>query len=76
MSGSVHAIKENTEVLAVASTETGLGINADETKYMVMSRDRNAERSHNIKNYNSFERETVQIFWNNPNESKFYSGRN
>ena len=53
---------------------------------MVMSQYQNAERSHNIKTDNSsFERveefkylETtlVQIFGNNLNESKFYSGRN
>jgi len=74
---SIHTIKENTDALVVVSKENGLGINADKTKYMVMSRDHSAERSHNIKNDNSsFERETVQILWNNPNESKFYSGRN
>jgi len=32
-------------------------VNADKTKHMVMSRDQNAGRSHNIKIYNnSFER--------------------
>jgi len=37
--------------------ETGLDVNADKTKYMVMSRDQNAGRSHNIKTDNrSFER--------------------
>jgi hypothetical protein len=35
--GSVQTIKENTEVLVVVSKETGLEINADETKYMVIS---------------------------------------
>jgi hypothetical protein len=35
----------------------GLVVNADKTKYMAMSRDQNAERSHNIKFDNSsFER--------------------
>ena len=37
----------------MASKETGLEVNADETKYMVMSRDQNAGRSHNIKTDNS-----------------------
>jgi hypothetical protein len=37
--------------------ETGLEVNADKTKYTVMSRDDNAGRSHNIKIDNSsFER--------------------
>jgi len=39
LGGSVHAIKENAESLVVASKEIGLEINADMTKYMVMSRD-------------------------------------
>ena len=40
-----------------ASTEFGLGVNADESKYMVMSRDYSAGRSHDMKIDNSsFER--------------------
>ena len=74
---SVHTIKKNTEALANASKETDLQVNADKTKYMVMSRDQNAGRSHNIKIDNScFEMGgTVQIFGKNLNKSKFYSGR-
>jgi hypothetical protein len=49
LGGSVQAIKENAEALVVASKETGLEVNADKTKYMVMSRDQNAGRSHNMK---------------------------
>jgi hypothetical protein len=57
MGGSVHTIKENAEALVVASKENGLEINADKYKYLVMSRDQNAERSHHIKSDNSsFER--------------------
>ena len=37
--GSVHTVKENAEVLIVARREIGLEVNADKTKYMVMSRD-------------------------------------
>jgi len=37
LGGSVHTIKENTVALAVASKETGLEVNVDKTKYMVMS---------------------------------------
>jgi hypothetical protein len=42
LGGSVHTIKENTEALVVASEETGLEVNVDTTKYIVMSRDQNA----------------------------------
>ena len=57
MGGSVHTLKVNAEALVVASKGIGLEVNADKTKYMVMSRDQNAGRSHNIKIDNSlFER--------------------
>jgi len=39
LTGSEHTIKKNAETLLVASKETGLEVNADKTKYMVMSRD-------------------------------------
>jgi hypothetical protein len=35
--GSVHTVKKNAEALVVASMEIGLEVNADKTKYMVMS---------------------------------------
>jgi len=57
LGGSVHTIKENAETLVVASKEIGLEVNADKTKYMVMSRDQNAGRSYSMKIDNSsFER--------------------
>jgi len=57
MGGSVHTAKENAEAFIVASKEIGLEVNADKTKYMVMSRDRNAGQSHSTKTDNSsFER--------------------
>jgi len=37
LGGSIHTIKENAEALIVASKEIGLEVNADKTKYMVMS---------------------------------------
>jgi hypothetical protein len=49
---SVHTKKENAEVLVVASKQIGLDVNADKIKYMVMSRDQNADRSHNMKFHN------------------------
>jgi len=40
--GSVHTIKKNLPFV-VASKATGVEVNADKTKYMVMSRDQKAE---------------------------------
>ena len=49
LGGSVHTVKENAEALVVATKEIGLEVNADKTKYMIMSRDQNAGRSHSMK---------------------------
>ena len=72
MDGCVHAIKKNIEALEVGSKEIRLEVNADTSKYMVMSLDHNARRSHsintervedlkyletNLKNYNSIQEE-------------------
>jgi hypothetical protein len=46
---SVHTIKEHVEALIVAREEIGLEVIADKTTYMVMSRDKNAGQSQNIK---------------------------
>jgi hypothetical protein len=57
LGGSAHTIKKNTVTLVVVSKEIGLEVNADKTKYMVISRDQNAERNQSIKTENSsFER--------------------
>ena len=57
LGGSIHTIHKNTEALVVTSKETELGVNADKTKYMMISRYQNAGWSHSIKNDNdSFER--------------------
>jgi len=62
----------------MAGKETGLEVNADKTKYMVMSRDKNAERSYSIKIENSsFERvDQFKYLGKNLKKSKLYSGRN
>ena len=46
-------MKKNAETLLLATKEIGLEVNADKTKYIVMSRDRNAGRSHTVKIDNS-----------------------
>jgi sorting nexin-29 len=53
LGGSVHTVRENAEALVAATKETGLEVNTDKTKYMVMYRDRNAERGHGVKIDNS-----------------------
>jgi len=53
--------RKNTGAFVVASKETGLEVNADKTKYVIMSRDKNAGRSHSIKTDNS-SFETVEEF--------------
>jgi hypothetical protein len=37
----LHTVKENEEALLVATKETGLEVNADNTKYVIMSREQN-----------------------------------
>jgi hypothetical protein len=57
LDGSIHSIKKNTENLVIASKETGLEVNTEKTKYMVMSQNQNAGQNHNIKiDSKSFER--------------------
>ena len=57
LGGSVHIVKENAEALLFGSKEIGLEVNVGKTKYMVMSRDQNVGRSHNMRIDNrSFER--------------------
>jgi len=57
LEGSLHTLKINAKALVAAATEIGLEVSADETKYMVMSRDQNAGRNHSARIDNStFER--------------------
>jgi hypothetical protein len=53
---NIDTVKENTETLIDASKEVGLEINVGETKYMLLSRQRNACQNRDIKIANrSFE---------------------
>jgi hypothetical protein len=69
LGGRIHTIKKNTEIIikkkiVVASKRIGLEVNADKTKYKVMSGDQNAGRSHSIKFCSSsFERAEQFKFW-------------
>jgi hypothetical protein len=68
-----------TEALVAASKEIGLEVNAGKIKYMAMSRDQDAGRSHSIKtDSSSFEKWKCSnaVLGNNLSKSKFYSGRN
>ena len=49
----VNTAEKNKLALLVASKDIGQEVNAGKTKYMVMSRDQNAGRSHNMKIDNS-----------------------
>ena len=63
LDGSVRIIKKYTKSLVVASKENGLEVNGDKSKYMVMSRDRNAGQS-------SFERVDSSSTWEQPSKIK------
>ena len=46
LGGSIHTVKGNAEALIVANKEIGLEVNADKTKYTVMSGEQTAGLSH------------------------------
>ena len=48
MGWSIHNVRKNTEALVIVSKEIGLEVNAERTKYMIMSRDQNASRKSNV----------------------------
>jgi hypothetical protein len=46
---NIYTIKKNTQTLIGASKEVGLEVNAEKTKYMLLSHHHNARQNHNIK---------------------------
>jgi hypothetical protein len=46
---NIRTIKKNTQTLTDASTEVGLEVNTEKTKYMLLSRHQNAGQNHDIK---------------------------
>jgi hypothetical protein len=49
LGNSIHNIKENTETLLEASMDVGLEINAQKTKYMIMSHHQTSGQNQHIK---------------------------
>jgi len=49
LGGNVHIVNVKALALAVARKETGLEVNADKTKHMVLSRDQKVGRNQNIQ---------------------------
>jgi len=54
LGGSENTIKENLETLLEAGRNTDLEINAEKTKYMIMSRHPNSGQNQNIRIANEF----------------------
>jgi hypothetical protein len=51
---SKHTLKKNTEAVVIASTEIGVGLNAEKTKYVVMFLDQLAGQNGNIRLGNKY----------------------
>jgi hypothetical protein len=74
---NIETIKKNTETLTDTSNEDDLEVNAEKTKYMLMSRHQNAGQNHNIKMANRCSENVAKFrLGNNSNKSKFDFGGN
>jgi hypothetical protein len=58
---NINIIKKSTEALIDAIKEVGLEINAEETKYMLMSRHQHAGQNHDLKRANRFFENVAQF---------------
>jgi hypothetical protein len=58
---NIDTIKKNTETLIDASKEIGLEVNAEKTKYMLLSRHQNAGQNHDIKIVNKCFENVAQL---------------
>jgi hypothetical protein len=72
LGNNIDTMDKNAETLIDASKEVGLERNAEETKYMLLSRQQNVSQNRDIKIANrSFEDVTVEVFGDGSGKSKF-----
>jgi len=50
----IHTIRKHAEAVVVTIKETGVEVNAEKTKYMVMPPDQHARQNHKVKKGNQF----------------------
>jgi retron-type reverse transcriptase len=67
---SINTIKENIQILSEASRDLGLEINAEKTKYMIMSRHLYSGQNQNIRIANESKCGNIQILWDDTNKSE------
>jgi hypothetical protein len=75
---NIDTVNKNSEILVDAGREVGLEVHVEKTKYMLVSRDQNADQNREIKIANrSFENVSrVQVFGNDSNKSTLDSRGN
>jgi hypothetical protein len=70
---NIDTTKKNRETITDPSKEVGPEVNAEKTKYMLMSCHQNAGQNHNIKVANRSSKNVAELkkFGNGSNKSKF-----
>jgi hypothetical protein len=58
---NIHTTKKNTENLIDASKEVSLNVNAEKSKYMLLSHHQNAQQNHDIKIANSSSENVAKV---------------